>query len=110
MELGLDHVEGEFERRDPDGDPLDDHAPGKQPCRRHLTALRSSLSRIGCASLARSDGRATIDTASPNNELTDMRASATNRLRQATAKTGPELSAPAKNRIPDIPISSIERC
>ena len=48
MKLPLNHVEGEFERRDPERDPLDDHAPGEQQCRRHLTALRSSLSRIGC--------------------------------------------------------------
>src|ERR1700758_4497649 len=33
----------------------------------------------------------------PNNKLTDTRASATNRLMQATAKAGPGLSAPAKN-------------
>jgi hypothetical protein len=46
MKLRLDHVEGEFERRDPERDPLDDHVPGEQQRRRHLTALRSSLSRI----------------------------------------------------------------
>ncbi len=29
MKRPLDHVKGEFERRDPERDPLDDHAPGR---------------------------------------------------------------------------------
>src|ERR1700757_1017835 len=108
MEFRLDQVEGEFERRDPERDPLDDHAPGEQQCRRHLTALRSSLSQIGCDARARSHSKATIETASPNNKLTDTRASATKRLMKATAKAGPGLSAPAKNKVPDIPVPTIE--
>ena len=47
MELSLDHVEGEFERRDLDGAPLDDHAPGEQlSASPHCPPLELELDRL----------------------------------------------------------------